>query len=201
MSVVTWWYWISILRYWLVFGGTGSEQGGTGCQGNMLSENTWFIEYSEKEKVLTYKRTDRQTDRISYLRRDPFCGKGRVKAGATFIFKMILFTVLCNKMCGRWWQNSTNKSSCNWISEYICIFCYATEQGEVRIGKNNPLFRIFLFCPGWLWMVNKGKLSEITYILYIVVSFFLMRMRITPSFLLNPRESWLVPADHQCHWH
>ena len=31
------------MRYdWLVLGGTRSEQGGTGCQCNMLSENIWF---------------------------------------------------------------------------------------------------------------------------------------------------------------
>ena len=30
-------------------------------------------------------------------------------------------------MCGWRWQNSTNKTSCNWISEYICIICYATD--------------------------------------------------------------------------
>ena len=42
VSVVTWWYWISMLRLWLVLGGTGSEQGSTGCQCSMLSENIWF---------------------------------------------------------------------------------------------------------------------------------------------------------------
>ena len=35
-------YWESGGRYWLVLGGTGSEQGGTGCQYDMLSENIWF---------------------------------------------------------------------------------------------------------------------------------------------------------------
>ena len=25
----TWWYWVSIGRYWLVLGGTGSVEGGT----------------------------------------------------------------------------------------------------------------------------------------------------------------------------
>ena len=35
-------YWVSRGRYWLVLGGTGSEQGGTGCQHDELSENIWF---------------------------------------------------------------------------------------------------------------------------------------------------------------
>ena len=39
---VTWWYWVSIGWYWSVLGDTGSNQGGTGCQCDMLSENIWF---------------------------------------------------------------------------------------------------------------------------------------------------------------
>ena len=35
-------YWVSRGWYWLVLGGTGSEQGGTGCQHDELSENIWF---------------------------------------------------------------------------------------------------------------------------------------------------------------
>ena len=35
-------YWVSRGQYWLVLGGTGSEQGGTGCQHDELSENIWF---------------------------------------------------------------------------------------------------------------------------------------------------------------
>ena len=31
-----------ILRYWLVLGGTGSDQGGTGCQHVEFSENILF---------------------------------------------------------------------------------------------------------------------------------------------------------------
>ena len=28
--VDTWWYWVSMKRYWLIFDGTGSVEGGTG---------------------------------------------------------------------------------------------------------------------------------------------------------------------------
>ena len=35
-------YLVSRGRYWLVLGVTGSEQGGTGCQCDMLSENILF---------------------------------------------------------------------------------------------------------------------------------------------------------------
>ena len=35
-------YLVSRGRYWLVLGVTGSEQGGTGCQHDELSENIWF---------------------------------------------------------------------------------------------------------------------------------------------------------------
>ena len=41
--------------------------------------NHQIIEYSKKEKVMTDKSTDRQTDRISSCRLDPFCRRGRVK--------------------------------------------------------------------------------------------------------------------------
>ena len=34
-------HWVSRGWYWLVLGGTGSEQGGTGCQHDELSENIW----------------------------------------------------------------------------------------------------------------------------------------------------------------
>ena len=35
-------YWVSGGRNWSVLGGTESEQGGTGCQHDELSENIWF---------------------------------------------------------------------------------------------------------------------------------------------------------------
>ena len=35
-------HWVSKGWYWLVFGYTGSEQGGTGWQCDMLSESKWF---------------------------------------------------------------------------------------------------------------------------------------------------------------
>ena len=35
-------YWVSGGRYWLVLGGTGSDQGGTGCQHVEISENILF---------------------------------------------------------------------------------------------------------------------------------------------------------------
>ena len=83
--VVNWWYWVSILRYWLVFGSTGLEQGGTGCQCDMLSENIWLtwckpLNYSIfGEGKSDYGQANKSTDRISYLRLDPFCGRGRAK--------------------------------------------------------------------------------------------------------------------------
>ena len=42
VPVVTWWYWVSIGWYWSVLGDTGSKDGGTGCQCDMLSKNIWF---------------------------------------------------------------------------------------------------------------------------------------------------------------
>ena len=35
-------YWVTRGRYWLVLSGTGSKQGGTGCQHDELSQNIWF---------------------------------------------------------------------------------------------------------------------------------------------------------------
>ena len=29
--VDTWWYWVSMEWYWLIYDGTGSEEGGSGC--------------------------------------------------------------------------------------------------------------------------------------------------------------------------
>ena len=66
----------------------------------MLSENIWFtcckpsnypiIGEGKSDYGQTDTQTDTQTDRISYLRLDPFCGRGRVK---------ILFwaLILCSK--------------------------------------------------------------------------------------------------------
>ena len=66
--------WVSRGRYWLILNGTGSEQGGTGCQHDELSEknglhglNHQIIEYSKKEKVITDRQTDKQTDRQNFL--------------------------------------------------------------------------------------------------------------------------------------
>ena len=50
-----------------------------GALANLHGVNYQIIQHSEKEKMMTDKWTDRQTDRISYLRLDPFCGRGRVK--------------------------------------------------------------------------------------------------------------------------
>ena len=104
--VGTWYYWVSIGWYWWylvalhlcksqlvgtgsVDGGTGwyfVKTGGTGCQYDMLSEiirfawskssNYWIV---EEWKVITDKQTNKQTDRISFPRLDPFCWRGRVK--------------------------------------------------------------------------------------------------------------------------
>ena len=38
-----------------------------------------IIEYLQKEKVMTDRQTNGQTDRISSCRLDPFCRRGRVK--------------------------------------------------------------------------------------------------------------------------
>ena len=83
---------------------TWSVEGGTGWYSVLLGQNRavlvasmmsfqkiyglhglnhQIIEYSKKEKVMTdkqiNKQTDRETDIISYLRLNPFCGGGRVK--------------------------------------------------------------------------------------------------------------------------
>ena len=72
-------------RYWLVLGGTWSEQGGTGCQHDELSENIWFA-WSKPSNHWIFEegksddgQTNPQTDRISSCRLDPFCRRGRVK--------------------------------------------------------------------------------------------------------------------------
>ena len=77
---------------------TGLVEGGTGCYlvvlgknravlvasvicfhkiNGLHSGNHQIIQYSEKEEVITDRQTDKSTDRISYLRLDPFCGRGR----------------------------------------------------------------------------------------------------------------------------
>ena len=70
-------YCVSRGRYWLVLGGTGSEQGGTGCQYDELSENIWFawskssnywiFEGGKSDYGQTDKQTDKQTDRQNFL--------------------------------------------------------------------------------------------------------------------------------------
>ena len=68
----TWLYLVSRRRHWLLLGDTGSEQGGTGCQCDVLSENLWFA-WSKGKNV------DGQMDRVSSCRLDAFSRKGRVK--------------------------------------------------------------------------------------------------------------------------
>ena len=81
----------------LLLGGTGSVYCGTGWYLVVLGQNRvvlvasvicfqkifglhgekhQIIQYSEKEKAMTDRQMDRQTDNISYLRLDPFCGMG-----------------------------------------------------------------------------------------------------------------------------
>ena len=90
VSVVTWWYWISSLRYWLVLGGTGSEQGGSGCQCDMLSENIWFTWCKPSNSSIfgegksdygqTHTQTHRHTDRQNFLSKTrPLLWKGSSK--------------------------------------------------------------------------------------------------------------------------
>ena len=79
------WHWVSRWWYWLVLSGTGSEQGGTGCQHDKHSENKWLAwskssnYWMFEEGKSDYGQTDRHTDRISSCRLDPFCRRGRVK--------------------------------------------------------------------------------------------------------------------------
>ena len=81
--VDTWWYWVSILWYWSVLGQNRAlVDASVICFQKIYGlhgVNHQIIQYSEKEKVITDRQTNKQTDRISYLRLDPFCGRGRVK--------------------------------------------------------------------------------------------------------------------------
>ena len=81
---------------------TGSVEGSTGWYSVVLGQNRavlvasmmsfqkiyglhglnhQIIEYSKKEKVITDRQTDKQTDRISSCRLNPFCRRGRGKIG------------------------------------------------------------------------------------------------------------------------
>ena len=66
VSVVTLWYWLSILRYWVVFGGTG-------CQCDMLSENMWFTWCKPSNYSIFGEgksddgQIDKKTDRQNFL--------------------------------------------------------------------------------------------------------------------------------------
>ena len=79
---------------------TWSVEGGTGWYSVLLGQNRavlvasmmsfqkiyglhglnhQIIEYLKKEKVITDKQTNGETDRISSFRLDPFCRRGRMK--------------------------------------------------------------------------------------------------------------------------
>ena len=66
-------YLVSRGRYWLVLGVTGSEQGGTGCQHDELSENICFTlckpsNYSIFEEGKSdYRQTNKQINRQNFL--------------------------------------------------------------------------------------------------------------------------------------
>ena len=98
--VCTWLDFVSRGRHWRLLGGTGSVYCGTGWYLVVLSQNRavlvssvicsqtiyglhganhQIIHYSEEEEVMTYRQTNLQTNRISYLRFDPFCGSSRLK--------------------------------------------------------------------------------------------------------------------------
>ena len=92
-------YLVSRGRYWLVLGVAGSEQGGTGCQHDELSENIWvawprssnywIFEIGKSDYGQTDRQTDTHTDRISSCRLDPFCRKGRLKIVTMVILSLI----------------------------------------------------------------------------------------------------------------
>ena len=69
-------YWVSILRYWSVLGGNRALVVASVIYFQKIyglhGVNHQIIQYSEKEKVMTKKWTNKQTDTISYLRLDPF---------------------------------------------------------------------------------------------------------------------------------
>ena len=109
---------------------TGSVEGGTGWYLVVLGQNRavlvasvicfqkiyglhgvhhQIIQYSEKGRS-DDGQTDRQTNRISYLRLDPFCGRGRVKItlflqslGSQAMHKKgvfsLIFTLICQALC------------------------------------------------------------------------------------------------------
>ena len=62
-----------MLRYWLVLGGTGTEQGNIGCQCDMLSEDIWFTQCKPSNYSIFGEgksddgQTDRETDTQNFL--------------------------------------------------------------------------------------------------------------------------------------
>ena len=60
-------YHFSCDRGWLVLGGTGSEQGGTGCQHDELSENIWFACITDFYRRGRVKNKQRKCINISYF--------------------------------------------------------------------------------------------------------------------------------------
>ena len=53
--VDTWWYWVSMKRYWLIYDGTGSVEGGTGGYLVVLGQweavlvGTWWYWVSRRQ--------------------------------------------------------------------------------------------------------------------------------------------------------
>ena len=61
--VDTWWYWVSMKRYWLIYDGTGSVEGGTGGYLVVLGQweavlvGTWWYLVSIGQWGLIYVNT------------------------------------------------------------------------------------------------------------------------------------------------
>ena len=125
---------IKDMQYWSVLGGTGLEQGCTGCKCDMLSEkiwltwsrasNYWIFKEGKIDDGKTDKQTDRQTDRVSSCRLDPFCGRGRVKwsfcnknISLNWTFVVTLTILLKSKQLLTWfssWGGEKLADLCSW---------------------------------------------------------------------------------------
>ena len=63
VRVDTWWYWVSMERYWFIYDGTGSVEGGTGLYMMVLGQyrsvlvDTWWYWVSRRQYWFIYDGT------------------------------------------------------------------------------------------------------------------------------------------------
>ena len=112
----SWWYLVSMRRYWLVFGGTGSVWGGTG---RYLVVQWWWYGEDEIRVQVVASQYGSENDVMEWLAKIKWCDEDSLKNADDNWW----MTMLMMKCC--WWWDGEDKESRVQVVATICTIWWS----------------------------------------------------------------------------